>query len=168
MIVRMRPATLATCNMFFTGNLAGCLQDPFSVACHTEPTFTDRASVRTSRFNYCKTDQTSDTRCVGYTTCNVSATFAPITCGTDFNPVRMMFCGVTANAFDPLCITNNLIDTNAQMAFCRITQNAFDGRCVVGWQMLRHNWRFVNCPPLTRLARIVAGGRLKRHGWSFV
>ena len=125
-------ATLATCNMFFTGNLAGCLQDPFSVACHTEPTFTDRASVRTSRFNYCKTDQTSDARCVGYTTCNVSATFAPITCGTDFNPVRMMFCGTTLNAFDPLCITNNLIDTNAQMAFCRITQNAFDGRCVGG------------------------------------
>ena len=160
-------ATTAQCNGVFAAALAGCLADPFSVACDTEATFTaSRDSVRTSRFGFCETDQTNDARCAGYRTCS-DADFAPITCGTDFNSARMMFCGTTANAFDPLCITNNLIDTNAQMAFCRITQNAFD---VLGvWKMRRHNWRYcVNCPPLTRLARIVAGLRLKRHGWSFV
>ena len=126
-------ATTAECNMVFATALARCLEDPFSVACDTEATFMDsKVAVRTSRFGFCETDQTNDARCAGYRTCNVSATFAPITCGTDFNPVRMVFCGTTLNAFDPLCTANNLADTGAQMAFCMITQNAFDGRCVEG------------------------------------
>ena len=125
-------ATTAQCNGVFAAALAGCLADPFSVACDTEATFTaSRDSVRTSRFGFCETDQTNDARCAGYRTCS-DADFAPITCGTDFNSARMMFCGTTANAFDSLCITNNLADTGAQMAYCMVTAQAFDDGCVGG------------------------------------
>ena len=126
-------ATTAQCNGVFAAALAGCLADPFSVACDTEATFTaSRDSVRTSRFGFCETDQTNDARCAGYRTCN-DADFAPITCGTDFNSARMMFCGTTANAFDSLCIDNGLIDAAAQLAFCKLsTTNLFGTNCNTG------------------------------------
>ena len=126
-------ATTAQCNGVFAAALAGCLADPFSVACDTEATFTaSRDSVRTSRFGFCETDQTNDARCAGYRTCS-DADFAPITCGTDFNSARMMFCGTTANAFDPLCTANGLIDAAAQLAYCKLsTTNLFGTDCNTG------------------------------------
>ncbi len=124
-------ATTAQCNMVFTGNLAGCLTDPFSVACDTEATFMDsKVAVRTSRYNFCATDQTSDARCAGYRTCNNNLVFAPLTCGADFQPVRMAFCMTTANAFDPLCVNNNLTDATAQLEYCKLsTANLFGTDC---------------------------------------
>ncbi|MCA8836080.1 MAG: hypothetical protein K8953_13445, partial [Proteobacteria bacterium] len=121
-------ATKNQCDTVFDVALARCLEDPFSVACDTEATFMDsKVAVRTSRYNFCEADLTSDARCTGYTTCNTSTTFAPLTCGADFNPVRMMFCGVATNAFDPLCVDNGLIDAAAQLAYCKLdSTDAFD------------------------------------------
>ena len=124
-------ATILQCNAVFDDALAECLEDPFSVACDTEPTFTaNKASVRTKRFGFCaETENARDARCRGYTACNTSMAFAPLTCGADFNPVRVTFCGVTDNAFDAECV-GNFADTTAQLAFCKVTVQAFDARCV--------------------------------------
>ena len=124
-------ATKFQCNTVFDDALAECLEDPFSVACDTEATFMDsKVSVRTKRFGFCAMIvNTGNARCRGYATCNTSTAFAPLTCGADFNPVRMMFCGVTDNAFDAGCV-GNFADTTAQLAFCKVTVQAFDARCV--------------------------------------
>ena len=124
-------ATKFQCNTVFDDALAECLEDPFSVACDTEATFMDsKVSVRTKRFGFCAMIvNTGNARCRGYATCNTSTAFAPLTCGADFNPVRMTFCGVTDNAFDAGCV-GNFADTSAQLAFCKVTVQAFDARCV--------------------------------------
>ena len=124
-------ATKFQCNTVFDDALAECLEDPFSVACDTEATFMDsKVSVRTKRFGFCAMIvNTGNARCRGYATCNTSTAFAPLTCGADFNPVRVTFCGVTDNAFDAGCV-GNFADTTAQLAFCKVTVQAFDARCV--------------------------------------
>ena len=128
---RADEATTAQCNVLFATELAGCLEDPFTVACDTEATFTDsKVSVRTKRFNFCVGDTTRDPRCEGYRTCNNVSVFAPLTCGADFQPVRVMFCTTPVNAFDPLCTDNNLADRTVQTAYCKVPDNAFDTECV--------------------------------------
>ncbi len=112
-------ATTAECNMVFTGAFAGCLADPFSPACDTEPTFTARkASVRTSRFSFCKADQSDDDRCAGYRTCNDPMALALATCGAVFQPVRLMFCADPDNAFDSACAAAGLENQTAQKTAC--------------------------------------------------
>ena len=125
-------ATTAQCNVLFATELAGCLENPFSEGCDAEPTFADdKVSVRTSRYNFCAISQNEpDARCAGYRTCNNNLVFAPLTCGADFQPVRMAFCMTTANAFDPLCVDNNLTDATAQLEYCKLsTANLFGTDC---------------------------------------
>ena len=121
-------ATTAQCNVLFATAFAGCLQDPFSDTCDTEATFTaSRDSVRTSRFGYCETDQTNDARCAGYRACNDPLTFAPATCGADFQPARLAYCkSSTANLFGTDCETDTF--TQARVEFCMATPNNDDCR----------------------------------------
>ncbi len=112
-------ATTTECNMVFTGAFAVCLADPFSPACDAEPTFANnKATVRTSRFSFCKADQTNDDRCAGYRTCNDPMALALATCGAVFQPVRLMFCADPENAFDSACAAAGLENQTAQKTAC--------------------------------------------------